>query len=157
MFVLSSQPPAEPSQPPAHRYIRRTSEFKDNLSLQPTLVRHFLLSRLSSPLLSLLKMPRRAINNLARKLLPAVLLASILATVQSAPVGTPTSAAPSPTPTVPYASDDPNTELWGPYSDIVPQPQRGPYGAPILGPQNIPLALQNPSLLAPPTTDHGTV
>ncbi|TFK81301.1 oxalate decarboxylase [Polyporus arcularius HHB13444] len=102
-------------------------------------------------------MPRRAISNIARKLLPAVLLASILATVQSAPVGTPTSAAPSPTPTVPYASDDPNTELWGPYSDIVPQPQRGPYGAPILGPQNIPLALQNPSLLAPPTTDHGTV
>ncbi|KAI0714338.1 oxalate decarboxylase [Cerioporus squamosus] len=62
-----------------------------------------------------------------------------------------------PSPTVPYASDDPNTELWGPYSDIVPQAQRGTYGATILGPQNIPLELQNPSLLAPPTTDHGTV
>ncbi|RDX57416.1 Bicupin, oxalate decarboxylase/oxidase [Lentinus brumalis] len=75
-------------------------------------------------------MPRRATSNLVRKLLPAVLLASILATVQGAPVGTSTSAAPSPTPTVPHASDDPNTELWGPYSDIVLQPQRGPYGAP---------------------------
>ncbi|RPD74688.1 oxalate decarboxylase [Lentinus tigrinus ALCF2SS1-7] len=96
-------------------------------------------------------------SKLALKLLPAVLLASILATTHGAPLGTSTSAAPYPSPTVPYASDDPNTELWGPYSDIVPQAQRGTYGATILGPQNVPLELQNPSLLAPPTTDHGTV
>ncbi|KAI0710237.1 oxalate decarboxylase [Earliella scabrosa] len=108
-------------------------------------------------------MPRPASSKLARKLLPAVLLAAVLTgipnSVLSAPVtvGTSTSAAASPSPTVPYASDDPNNELWGPDSDIVPEPQRGPYGSNVLSAQNVPLELQNPSVLAPPTTDHGTV
>ena len=105
-------------------------------------------------------MPRRAPTTLAHKLLPTILLATLLTAppAHGAPLGTSfTAGAPSPSPTVPYASTDPNAELWGPDSDIIPEAQRGPYGATILGPQNVPLALQNPSLLAPPTTDHGSV
>ncbi|THU84527.1 oxalate decarboxylase [Dendrothele bispora CBS 962.96] len=60
--------------------------------------------------------------------------------------------------TVPFISTDPNEELWGPESDpSVPVPQRGKLGAPIIGPTNPELELQNADLLAPPTTDHGTV
>ncbi|EMD33534.1 hypothetical protein CERSUDRAFT_56759 [Gelatoporia subvermispora B] len=70
---------------------------------------------------------------------------------------TQTTSAPGPSPTVPYASDDPNVELWGLDSDITPEAIRGPFGANIIGPHNIPIALENPSLLAPPTTDHGNV
>ena len=68
-----------------------------------------------------------------------------------------TSSAPDATPTVPYATDDPNVPLWNPNSKMIPEAIRGTFGANILGPQNIPLELQNPSLLAPPTTDHGDV
>jgi oxalate decarboxylase len=38
-----------------------------------------------------------------------------------------------------------------------PQPVRGGEGATILGPRNVPLELENPSLLFPPASDHGTV
>ena len=38
-----------------------------------------------------------------------------------------------------------------------PQPIRGVAGATILGPRNVPVELQNPDLLAPPTTDSGTI
>ncbi|KAI0787802.1 oxalate decarboxylase [Fomes fomentarius] len=102
----------------------------------------------------------RATNKLARKLLPSLLLATFLAGTQlahGAPLGTSTATAATSSPTVPYASDDPNNELWNPNSNIVPEAQRGRYGATVLGPQNIPLELENPSLLAPPTTDHGSV
>jgi hypothetical protein len=58
---------------------------------------------------------------------------------------------------IPYTDSNPNEELWHAGSKIVPQPQRGSLGASILGPQNIPLELQNADLLAPPTTDHGSV
>lgn len=75
--------------------------------------------------------------------------------VLSAP--TPTQSSVSPSPTVPYASDDPNIPLWGPESDITPQPVRGKLGATAIIPQNVPIELQNPALLAGPTTDHGTV
>ncbi|KAH9838606.1 oxalate decarboxylase [Rhodofomes roseus] len=86
-------------------------------------------------------------------------LLALSSSVASVPLGSPssTSSTASPSPTVPYASDDPNTELWSPNSNIDPQPIRGSLGSTILGPQNIPLQLQNPSLLAPPTTDHGDV
>ncbi|ESK87504.1 oxalate decarboxylase [Moniliophthora roreri MCA 2997] len=68
------------------------------------------------------------------------------------------SSAPEPSATVPFASTDPNLPLWGPDSDpSVPAPVRGPLGAPILGPDNPPLELQNPDLLAPPTTDNGQI
>ncbi|KAL0566965.1 hypothetical protein V5O48_015029 [Marasmius crinis-equi] len=68
------------------------------------------------------------------------------------------SSAVEPTATVPFASTDPNFPLWDPESDpSIPQPIRGSLGASILGPDNKFLDLQNPDLLAPPTTDHGTV
>ncbi len=38
-----------------------------------------------------------------------------------------------------------------------PQPVRGDRGAPIMGPRNIPLEIENPDLLASPYTDAGTV
>ena len=39
----------------------------------------------------------------------------------------------------------------------MPQPQRGPDGGTDTGPRNLALDRQNPDLLAPPTTDHGTL
>jgi oxalate decarboxylase len=42
-------------------------------------------------------------------------------------------------------------------SAAVPQPVRGSEGAPIIGPRNEPVALENPDLVAPPSTDAGTV
>lgn len=65
--------------------------------------------------------------------------------------------APGASPTVPYASGDPNGILWGPNIDTVPQAIRGSLGATVLGPQDIGIVKENPDLLAPPTTDSGTV
>ena len=65
------------------------------------------------------------------------------------------SAPPAPDVTVALASDDPNTLLWQPNSNIIPTGQRGQLGANVIGPQNIPIDLQNADLLAPPSTDHG--
>lgn len=60
--------------------------------------------------------------------------------------------------TVAPAPDDPNQVLWTDASTgITPEAQRGTLGTNILGPQNIPLELQNADLLAPPSTDAGTV
>jgi len=88
-------------------------------------------------------------------------LLSSLAVVASAvaqPQPSAPSAAPAATPTVPYASDDPNYGLWTANSiDANPQPVRGGLGADLLGPQNIPLELENSNTLAPPTTDNGHV
>lgn len=103
-----------------------------------------------------------ASSKLVHRLLPALLLASFLCVspplgAHALPAGTRTATSAKSTPTVPYASDDPNTELWNADSDIVPEGRRGKYGASVLGPQNIPIALQNPDLLAPPTTDSGDV
>ncbi|KAH7884814.1 putative oxalate decarboxylase/oxidase [Phlebopus sp. FC_14] len=67
------------------------------------------------------------------------------------------SSAPFPSPTVPYASDDPNNVLWLPTGDTTPKPQRGSLGATVLGPQNVELDLMNADFLAPPTTDNGDV
>ncbi|KIJ14364.1 hypothetical protein PAXINDRAFT_169767 [Paxillus involutus ATCC 200175] len=68
-----------------------------------------------------------------------------------------TSAAASASPTVPYASDDPNDVLWLPNSDIIPEAERGTLGATVIGPQNIQIDLMNADSLAPPTTDNGDV
>ncbi|KAI0749328.1 oxalate decarboxylase [Daedaleopsis nitida] len=68
-----------------------------------------------------------------------------------------TSSAPQASSTVPYASDDPNGVLWNESSTDDPEAIRGTFGANIIGPQNKALALQNPDLLAPPTTDSGSV
>ncbi|THG94982.1 hypothetical protein EW026_g6588 [Hermanssonia centrifuga] len=59
--------------------------------------------------------------------------------------------------TVLYASDDPNPILWGPDTSSIPQAIRGSLGATILGPQDVSLDKQNPDLLAPPSTDSGSV
>ena len=82
---------------------------------------------------------------------------TILSTVLAAPSPSEVSSAPAASPTVPYASDDPNNPLWSPESNITPEPIRGQLGATILGPQNVPLELENPDLLAPPSTDNGHV
>jgi hypothetical protein len=66
-------------------------------------------------------------------------------------------AAPVSSPTVPFAKEDPNYPLWGPDSTIQPEPIRGQLGAKLLGPENVPMELENPDLLAPPTTDQGTL
>lgn len=67
--------------------------------------------------------------------------------------------APAPgAPTVSYASNDPNYWLWTAESvDVDPQPIRGGLGTDILGPENIPLEIENSNTLAPPTTDNGVV
>lgn len=80
----------------------------------------------------------------------------------AAPLSSPTltGTAPGPAPTVPYASDDPNVEIYPPNINdpgYVPEPIRGKLGSNILAQHNIPLALENPTLLAPPTTDHGSI
>ncbi|OCH85111.1 oxalate oxidase [Obba rivulosa] len=79
----------------------------------------------------------------------AVLLAS----------GTLSSTAADATPTVPYASDNPNSRLWDLNETNLTAvvPERGSLGADILGQQNIPLELENADLLAPPTTDAGSI
>ncbi|CAK5261957.1 unnamed protein product [Mycena citricolor] len=53
------------------------------------------------------------------------------------------------------AKADPNTEMWHAGSKIIPQPIRGALGGTILGPQNVPVELQNADSLASPTTDSG--
>ncbi|KAF9467804.1 putative oxalate decarboxylase/oxidase [Collybia nuda] len=52
---------------------------------------------------------------------------------------------------------DENLQLWNAESNIVPQPIRGNLGSTIVGPHNKAVELQNPDLLAPPTTDNGQV
>ncbi|KAI0714604.1 oxalate decarboxylase [Earliella scabrosa] len=59
--------------------------------------------------------------------------------------------APPASATVSPAPQDPNFVLWS------EQPIRGNKGANILGPKNGAMALQNPDILAPPTTDSGSV
>ncbi|KAF9072559.1 oxalate decarboxylase [Rhodocollybia butyracea] len=55
-----------------------------------------------------------------------------------------------------FASTNPNDILWNLTSpDSAPSPMRGSLGAPLLGPENIPLELENPDMFAPPTTDNG--
>ncbi|KAJ7732147.1 oxalate decarboxylase [Mycena metata] len=72
------------------------------------------------------------------------------------PVASPTSSGAEPTATVPFASTNPNSPLWGLDSGD-PAPVRGSLGASILGPTNLALEQENPDLFAPPTTDAGSV
>ena len=83
---------------------------------------------------------------------------SSTAVSSSTVVGSESASAASATPTVPYASDDPNYWLWNSTETTSdPQPQRGTLGGNIMGPQNVEMDRQNPDILAPPTTDSGTV
>lgn len=88
------------------------------------------------------------------KFTTSILAAVFLATsALAAPAGT----APAPEATAPYANTDPNKVLWTETQGMYPQPVRGNLGAPMLGPQNVVIDLQNADLLAPPSTDAGTV
>lgn len=82
---------------------------------------------------------------------------ALLSSAAAAPASSAVTSAPAASPTVPYASDDPNLPLWNEAENIVPEPIRGSLGASVLGPQNIPIELQNPDLFAPPSTDSGSV
>ena len=88
----------------------------------------------------------------ATTILAAVCLA---ACANAAPAGT--SSALEASPTTPYASENSNQILWTENEELVPQPIRNGLGATILGPQNVQTDLQNADLLAPPSTDSGTV
>lgn len=62
------------------------------------------------------------------------------------------------TATVPFASTESNTILWLPDADPSEvKPIRGGLGSSIIGPDNLPLDIENADLFAPPTTDHGSV
>ncbi|KAK0462357.1 oxalate decarboxylase [Desarmillaria tabescens] len=62
------------------------------------------------------------------------------------------------TATVGFISTDANDVLWDEESrSSVVTAERGKLGASIMGPDNIPMDLQNPDFLAPPTTDSGSV
>lgn len=90
-------------------------------------------------------------------LVAAIPVGDVSASSSVAEVATSTSDGASPSPTVPLASDDPNFWLWNETTTTDPQPERGSLGASILGPQNVAIDRQNPDILAPPTTDQGTV
>ena len=70
---------------------------------------------------------------------------------------TPTSSAAQSTATVPYISLEPNGPLWDSTFQGSPQPIRGSLGATLLGPTDDAIVKENPDLVAPPSTDHGSV
>ncbi|KAG8761899.1 hypothetical protein FRC11_012459 [Ceratobasidium sp. 423] len=82
---------------------------------------------------------------------------SSLTTPSVVPTSTSTSDATLPSPTVAYASDDPNDSLLNQYQSGTPEPNRGSAGANILGPQNIPFERESPDFMAPPRMDSGSV
>ncbi|OBZ72415.1 Oxalate decarboxylase OxdC [Grifola frondosa] len=84
-------------------------------------------------------------------------IASVSSVTSSIASASTAASAPAASPTVPYASDDPNGILWGLNTDPDPQAIRGSLGATIMGPQNIAIDQQNPDLLAPPSTDAGSI
>jgi hypothetical protein len=95
---------------------------------------------------------------------PALELSSSSTNHQSIAASSSTSTSPSPTtdssypsPTVPYASDELNESFLNKFQNELPEPIRGSKGAKIIGPQNVDIDRQNPDLLAPPTTDSGSV
>lgn len=98
-------------------------------------------------------------------LLPSLVLCAILlcspglaAPASGASTASYASSAAEPSETVPLASDNPNGVLWSASeTNGDPQPIRGSLGSTIMAEQNVELQRQNPDLLAPPTTDHGTM
>ncbi|QRV88483.1 oxalate decarboxylase [Ceratobasidium sp. AG-Ba] len=90
---------------------------------------------------------------------PAASHSSSAATRTTSTTGSATSTTSSsfPTQTVAYASDDPNESFFDKFQSERPEPIRGSTGANILGPQNVELDRQNPDILAPPSTDSGSV
>ncbi|KAK7037809.1 hypothetical protein VNI00_010770 [Paramarasmius palmivorus] len=81
-------------------------------------------------------------------------------TVVSSAVASPVSSAAPSTATRDYISTEPNAPMWGigaSPGDSVLQPVRGNLGAPLMGPDNKAIDIQNPDFLAGPSTDHGSV
>jgi len=89
---------------------------------------------------------------------------AIAAPATASTKATPTSLQPN----VPYTDSNPNGVLWtapvrgdvvlsGKGKEPRPSPERSGTGASILGPDNLPIDLQNADALAPPTTDNGQV
>ena len=76
--------------------------------------------------------------------------------VSSSPSGTSTSLL-EPSATVKPISLNPNEPLWNASVVDTPQGIRGTLGATVIGPTDADIVKQNPDLLAPPTTDAGTV
>lgn len=66
-------------------------------------------------------------------------------------VSSSTVSAPPPASTLPTISLNPNGLI------NQPQPIRGKLGAPLLGPTDPEIVMQNLDFVAPPTTDHGSV
>ncbi|KIJ50983.1 hypothetical protein M422DRAFT_159145 [Sphaerobolus stellatus SS14] len=54
-------------------------------------------------------------------------------------------------------SDDPNDSLLDQFQSETPEAIRGSLGASVIGPQNIPLDMESPDFLAPPSTDAGSI
>ncbi|KAF8699489.1 Oxalate Decarboxylase, partial [Rhizoctonia solani] len=112
---------------------------------------------LFTPLLALATYAAAAPAGTSSSLSLASTSTSTPASATAATAATGTSAAAVPSPTVPYASDDPNYSYLDRYQSGTPEPIIGAAGADILGPQNIPLERESPDFMAPPTTDSGTV
>ncbi|EJD06750.1 oxalate decarboxylase [Fomitiporia mediterranea MF3/22] len=55
------------------------------------------------------------------------------------------------------AGNNPNFQPYPQGTDEIPQPINRDLGAPLMAPDNIAISQQNPDLLAPPSTDHGSV
>ncbi|KIL65740.1 hypothetical protein M378DRAFT_76518 [Amanita muscaria Koide BX008] len=85
----------------------------------------------------------------------AILLTTYVVAAPQAGSSSSSSAA-APTYTGPKVSTDPNYTLFN-ASSTNPEPIRGNLGATLLGPQNVPLEVQNSDSLAPPSTDHGSI
>ena len=77
--------------------------------------------------------------------------------VSSSPSDTSTSTLLEPSATVVPISLNPNEPLWNASVVDTPQAIRGSLGATVIGPTNPEIVKQNPDLLAPPTTDAGSV
>lgn len=114
----------------------------------------------SAPLPSVSRSAPGVMNNSVPSAPESSVLSPISAPRSSRPAtATPSStvSAPAASQTVPFASDDPNGPLWGPDDSGVPQAIRGSLGATVLGPQDVSIVKENPDLLAPPSTDAGSV
>ncbi|KAF8813507.1 oxalate decarboxylase [Phlegmacium glaucopus] len=90
-------------------------------------------------------------------LLSSVPFAASAPQANPAPSGTKTASAAAVSVTVPPISLDPNPPLWNASVVDTPQAVRGSLGASVIGPTDAEIVKQNPDLLAPPTTDHGSV
>jgi oxalate decarboxylase family bicupin protein len=80
-----------------------------------------------------------------------------VSTVSTTHTATTSGTAATPSSTVGFITLDPNGPLWNSSTSKNPEPIRGSLGATILGPTDESIAKENPDLLAPPSTDHGSV